>query len=92
MQLKPKGKRSDHYSEIEDPRIERSKRHKLIALLLLLKAITVSKLRHSFANWGDSTPLICTQQKCQKEQLRHLFADRAILCAQSQHANSDIVH
>jgi hypothetical protein len=57
MQLKPKGKRSDHYSEIEDPRIERSKRHKLIALLLLLKAITVSKLRHSFANWGDSTPV-----------------------------------
>ena len=35
MQLKPKGKLSDHFSEIEDPRIERTKRHKLIDILTI---------------------------------------------------------
>ena len=35
MKLNPKGKLSDHFSEIEDPRIERSKRHKLIDILTI---------------------------------------------------------
>ncbi len=35
MKLKPQGKLSDHFSEIEDPRIERSKRHKLIDILTI---------------------------------------------------------
>jgi predicted transposase YbfD/YdcC len=35
MKLKPKGKLSDHFSEIEDPRIERTKRHKLIDILTI---------------------------------------------------------
>ena len=33
MKLKPKGKLSDHFDEIEDPGIERRKRHKLIDIL-----------------------------------------------------------
>ncbi len=35
MKLNPKGKLSDHFSEIEDPRIERTKRHKLIDILTI---------------------------------------------------------
>ena len=35
MKLKLKGKLSDHFSEIEDPRIERSKRHQLIDILTI---------------------------------------------------------
>lgn len=35
MKLKLKGKLSDHFSEIEDPRIERTKRHKLIDILTI---------------------------------------------------------
>ena len=35
MKLEPKGKLSDHFSEIEDPRIERTKRHKLIDILTI---------------------------------------------------------
>jgi len=35
MKLKPKNKLVEHFSQIEDPRIERSKRHKLIDILTL---------------------------------------------------------
>jgi len=35
MKLKPKGKLSEHFDEIEDPRIERTKRHKLIDILTI---------------------------------------------------------
>jgi predicted transposase YbfD/YdcC len=35
MKLKPKNKLVEHLSEIEDPRIERSKRHKLIDILTI---------------------------------------------------------
>lgn len=35
MKLKPKGKLSDHFGEIDDPRIERTKRHKLIDILTI---------------------------------------------------------
>jgi hypothetical protein len=35
MELKPKGKLSDHFRVIEDPRIRRSKRHKLIGILTI---------------------------------------------------------
>jgi hypothetical protein len=35
MKLKPKGKLSDHFREIEDPRIERTKRHRLIDILTI---------------------------------------------------------
>lgn len=35
MKLEPKGKLSDHFREIEDPRIERTKRHKLIDILTI---------------------------------------------------------
>lgn len=35
MILKAKGKLSDHFNEIEDPRIERTKRHKLIDILTI---------------------------------------------------------
>lgn len=35
MKLKPKGKLTDHFSEIEDPRIERTRRHKLIDILTI---------------------------------------------------------
>jgi hypothetical protein len=33
MKLKPKNKLVEHFSKLEDPRIERSKRHKLIDIL-----------------------------------------------------------
>jgi hypothetical protein len=33
--IKPKGKLSEHFDEIEDPRIERTKRHKLIDILTI---------------------------------------------------------
>lgn len=35
MKLKPKGKLCEHFGEIEDPRIERSKRHKLIDIVTI---------------------------------------------------------
>lgn len=35
MKLKPKGKLAEHFDEIEDPRIERTKRHKLIDILTI---------------------------------------------------------
>lgn len=35
MKLKPKYKLVEHLSEIDDPRIERSKRHKLIDILTI---------------------------------------------------------
>ena len=35
MKLKPKNKLSEHFSKIEDPRIERTKRHKLIDILTI---------------------------------------------------------
>ena len=35
MKLNPKGRLFDHFSEIEDPRIERTKRHKLIDILTI---------------------------------------------------------
>lgn len=35
MKLKPKNKLVEHFAEIEDPRIERSKRHKLIDILTI---------------------------------------------------------
>lgn len=35
MKLKPHGKLCDHFSDIEDPRIERTKRHKLIDILTI---------------------------------------------------------
>lgn len=36
MKLKPKHKLAEHFDEIEDPRIERSKRHKLIDILTIV--------------------------------------------------------
>lgn len=33
MKLKAQGKLSEHFGEIEDPRIERSERHKLVDFL-----------------------------------------------------------
>ena len=35
MKLKPKPKLIEHFSELEDPRIERSKRHKLIEMVTM---------------------------------------------------------
>ena len=35
IKLKPKNKLVEHFSQIEDPRIERSKRHKLIDILTI---------------------------------------------------------
>jgi hypothetical protein len=35
MKLKPKGKLCEHFDEIEDPRIERTKRHKLMDILTI---------------------------------------------------------
>jgi len=35
MKLKPKNKLVEHFGEIEDPRIERSKRHKLVDILTI---------------------------------------------------------
>lgn len=35
MKLKPKNKLAEHFGEIEDPRIERSRRHKLIDILTI---------------------------------------------------------
>ncbi|GEM_PF-2224894 len=35
MKLKPKTRLVEHFSQLEDPRIERSKRHKLIDILTL---------------------------------------------------------
>ena len=35
MKLKPKTKLVEHFSELEDPRIERTKRHKLIDIVTI---------------------------------------------------------
>lgn len=56
VQLKPKGKLSDHFSEIEAPRIERTKRHKLIDILTIaiLTVICGADSWVGMANFGQA--------------------------------------
>jgi hypothetical protein len=43
MKLKPKVMIADHFSEMEDPRIERTKQHKLIDIITIAqRAIAVA--------------------------------------------------
>jgi hypothetical protein len=44
MKLKPKNKLVEHLSQIEDPRIERTLRHKLIDILTIAILVEVSPL------------------------------------------------
>jgi len=56
MQLKANGKLSDHFSEIEDPRIERTKRHQLIDILTIaiLAMICGADSWVGMANFGQA--------------------------------------
>ena len=56
MQLQAKGKLSDHFSDIEDPRIERTKRHKLIDILTIaiLAVICGADSWVGMANFGQA--------------------------------------
>jgi hypothetical protein len=49
MKLKPKNKLVEHFSKLEDPRIERSKRHKLIDIL----TITLLGVICEADSWAD---------------------------------------
>jgi hypothetical protein len=67
MKLKPKNKLIEHFSQIEDPRMERTKRHKLIDILTIailaviceaeVIAIDSKTLRQSYDS-GDSKAAI----------------------------------
>jgi len=48
MKLKPKNKLVEHFSKLEDPRIERSKRHKLIDTALSI-SMEYSEILKAFA-------------------------------------------
>ncbi len=49
MKLRPKTTIADHFSELEDPRIERSKRHKLIDII----TITICAVICNADGWTD---------------------------------------
>ena len=78
MKLRPKISIADHFREIEDPRIERTKLHKLIDII----TITIDKNKdkpaiHMVSAWATTNGLVLGQRKDEIGMCCMLFINNA---------------
>ena len=81
MKLRPKTAISEFFSDIEDPRVERRKRHKLIDIITITICAVISGIEHWTeiqSNYKDVS-LLLMQWGVKKRLLRKLLRKKLII-------------